>query len=290
VITTDPRVFDLAIVVVLFGIQPQDRAQRLNALGSIGAAQLIVVANGAEACDWLAGHAADPSFTPIMLPGNPGLATAFNQALDRTQAPWLLLLDQDSELMPGWPVLITHATDAAPEVAIVTGSIVDIGTGSSTNRSLAVHGHAETLRLPLFQNSGTLVRRSAAVAVGGWCEDLHVDLVDAEFGIRLHQAGWRQLHVGQPVLGHHLGQTIELKVGPVRWHATNHSAERRRGMGRALGLIVRKHGVAAPEVRRVIRNMAGNVAGIPFEPAHRRRKLVSFIDGLKSGLRQKRSD
>lgn len=272
----------VSATVVLFGPQPFERMSGLSAAAAMVGGRFTVAANGVDACQWVDVGRLPAEWTVLRDPANPGLSRPFNTALANCGTTWLLLLDQDSEIdASAWDRLVDVASRAAPDVAVVTGTVLDVGTGATTRRRTgAPSGTEHVLRVPLFQNSGSLVRVQAARSVGGWWEHLHVDLVDAEFGVRLHRAGWRQLHVELPVLRHRLGATVPLRVGPIRGHATNHSRDRRREQGRALAAILRRHGAFGPDVRSVARNVAGNLAGVVLAEDQKIGKVLAFGAGF----------
>ena len=213
------------------------------------------------------------------MPDNPGLAVAFNTALADCATDWMLLLDQDSEVLKdGLANLIGHARRASANIGVVTGVIVEQGTGGSTNRTGSRQGAAlAVLPVPLFQNSGTLVRVAAAREIGGWWTKLHLDLVDAEFGVRLNRSSWVQLQTDATVLRHRLGETTAFRLGPLTAHATHHSVARRKELGQALGLTIRRHGILGRDVRSIIRNVAGNMGGVVLAERQRSAKLFGFI-------------
>jgi glycosyltransferase involved in cell wall biosynthesis len=279
----------IATVVVLFGEQPKDRGQSLRELPGTS---LILIANGDAACEWVSG-----SLQPIvdrdslgwqilLQPDNPGLAHSYNAALQMAEAHWLLLLDQDSVFAAnGFELLVELAGSAHPKVGIITGVVIDSELNSTTTREIELFdGATRTLEPPLFQNSGTLFRVDACRSVGGWWDRLKIDLVDMELGIRLSAGGWMQLHVSSPTIRHRLGKTTSHSIRGFTFHATHHSVDRRRGMGIALGLIIRKHGLRAPGARQAIRFMAGNNLGVIISESQKLRKLSAFFTGAIVGL------
>lgn len=283
----EPQSSSVSAVVVLYGPQPADRLARLE---SIPTPKLCIVGNGAEACNWLSATPMRAGWSAVLFPTNPGLAVAFNAALEACTTEWLLLLDQDSELIdPGFEALVTTLNSAPSSVGIVTGVVIDEATNRSTNRRDGEIGTASALlEVPRFQNSGTVVRVAAARKIGGWWTALHLDLVDAEFGIRLHRSGWVQLHSQAAVLRHHLGEISEFRVGPLRGHATHHSVDRRRELGRAFGLTIRRHGFVHRDVRVTARHVLGNLTGMVVGERLRARKLCAFTSAFAHALLTRR--
>jgi GT2 family glycosyltransferase len=282
----------MTTVIVLFGAQ---HSLTYEYLQEVPGECLIVVANGDEACRWLTDHKAmlaiQRKVITVVQPSNPGLAVAYNVALASCSTEWLLLLDQDSKLYPGSVGELLRAAHAAPDrVAVVTGIIIDEGTQRTTNRTVEKNRHLSAqdpfvLVHPMhFQNSGSLYRTSAMQHVGGWSPQFRVDLVDAELAVRLDRNGWQQGHVDLPILQHNLGAITAHERFGLTFHATHHSVERRHENGRALGTLIRTHGIRSVIVRRTVRHVAGNLAGIVFAERQRPRKLLNFAIGFVQGL------
>ena len=136
---------------------------------------------------------------------NPGLAFRYNHALDLAAeqgTPWLLLLDQDTQLTPAYfAELLQLSSELLPRTDIT--AIVPRLTIAD-----AVHSpHAPSFRRtsPPFDpestglaptlirayNSGALLRVSAVVAAGGFPADYPLDYLDHATLHRLQSAGGR---------------------------------------------------------------------------------------------------
>jgi GT2 family glycosyltransferase len=280
--------YRVASVVVLFGQQPSDRG---SWLANLPGDEKFVIANGTEAAAWATTTDIQPCVV-ILQPDNPGLAVSYNEALLRCSVDWLLLIDQDSDfVVSALPVMLQAIDEFAvtrEKIGIVTGVLVDRATGTNSNRSALPAGNSSPhlISPPRFQNSGSLISVAAAKDVGGWCVHLALDLVDAEFGVRLRKFGWAQLQVCDVVLHHQLGLLTSHRIGPVIAHATNHSVERRFELGSSVAILVRIHGLRDPGVQQTLRHVLGNLLGMVLFESERLRKLFAFVRGVRVGVRR----
>lgn len=134
---------------------------------------------------------------------NQGVSGAYNGALERAEAlecPWLLLLDQDTVLPPGYLQCMLHYSRMlCKESRIATivpyvrsnGNLVSPRRAGRTLRSSQI---AETesgvIKEDCFAvNSGTLIRASALRAIGGYSDLFWLDLSDQYVFYLLHKAG-----------------------------------------------------------------------------------------------------
>lgn len=273
---------DFVTVVVLFGAQPEELRTRLLALPG---SRVVVVANGPQAVGSVNGIRLPGRFDFLLQPDNPGLAVSFNRATQAAAETWAFLLDQDSTLLPtGVARLLDIAKSAEVEIAVVTGVVVDRTLRTSTSgRGLGVEDAALQIITPAFQNSGTLLRLEAVGQVGGWWEDLFLDLVDMELGIRLQRAGFRHAHVGVRTIEHQLGSVQAVTRFGRTVHPTGHSSERRHSLGTATALVLRRHGLrrdAWPVYATVIRSVGVCI----IAEDGRLKKTKAFVRGFAAGL------
>jgi rhamnosyltransferase len=272
-------------VIVLFGPQPTQREDQLLATPG---ERIFVVANGIEAVEWVTSKAdqLQTCCTVVLQPTNPGLAVAFNAVMPQVEAEWLLLLDQDSLPIPsGLRTLEALAVHAPDSVAVVTGVVVQQALGRSTSGDgFGEVGSPPINRSPAFQNSGTLLRVDAVEQVGGFWEALFLDLVDAELAVRLRRGGWSQLHVGVESIEHQLGSISTRRIFGRTFYPTGHSVGRRHELGYAFAMVLRRHGAFRPDVRWIIRNVAGAfLSSVIGEPGGLRAGAAmgaGFVKGL----------
>jgi GT2 family glycosyltransferase len=226
------------VVVVAYNSAPQlgtclDAARRQARPGTV-----VVVDHGA---DGSAAVARRHGAVVIENPANPGFGAGHNRGVARTDAPYILLLNPDAELV-GDIDAARALLDADPAVAAVQGRIRNLYTGGderSSGRELAVvHllgralglGHLRRLRVarafarrvPMLRDhvervpasptdvdvlvaTAVLVRRQAFEAVGGFDESYFLYGEDLDLCRRLRAAGWRLVALPSPWAVHESG-------------------------------------------------------------------------------------
>ena len=283
--------FTFSAVVVLFD-PPSNWADSLAHL-TVPPTEILIVANGHAAVD--SSRSAPSGAVLVEHPENGGVVAAYAESLARTKSEWLLFLDQDST--PGVDyiermreVLDRFRSDTSNQtlsVGVITSTIIEKHLGRSTARpNKARAGDLQVRSPPQFINSGTLFSVEALRSVGGAWDRLFVDLVDGELAIRLHDAGFRELHAPKAQLFHELGKVSAHTLFGRQVHATNHSPERRRSIARATFLIVRRHGLRKPGSRIVIRNALGNLVAMLLFERKRPRKMFAILSGACAGFRE----
>jgi GT2 family glycosyltransferase len=150
---------------------------------------------------------------------NPGLARRYNQALAyarQSGAEWLLLLDQDTVLTPGYVAELIERTaemQARPEVAIIVPKLEMAGRIISPHpqRFLpAANRPGRPMQGLLAEpamafNSGAALRVRALEAIGGFPETYWLDYLDHATMHKLRDAGGR-MYVMDAVLQHELSE------------------------------------------------------------------------------------
>ncbi len=188
----------------------------------------IIVDNGSEdgSPRWIARHY--PHLTLIRNPTNRGFAAANNQAIRATTSPYVVVLNNDTEVEPGWLSSLVSAAEAAPDVGMCASKIlldhpphpIDSAgitvdwAGTAWNRD---HGRpdtpGETDPVEVFGPSGAsaLYRRAMLHQIGLFDEDYFAYYEDVDLAWRAQLAGWRCLyvptsrvyHIHSATLGHH---------------------------------------------------------------------------------------
>jgi len=168
---------------------------------------------------------------------NLGVAVAINQALDWAAGqnlPWLLLVDQDTDIRDQnlLESYIRVIESASPETDVAA---VGIATRA------AQKGQGRFVETDAVVTSGSLLRVSAARAVGGAWEDLFVDGVDTEMCYRLRHAGFRILAFEHPAIQHRIGAARAVRLFGRTLYVTDHPPVRRYFAARNRLLIARRH-------------------------------------------------
>jgi hypothetical protein len=150
-------------------------------------------------------------------PANSGIAGAFNAAAahaERHGIPWILLLDQDSELPPDFlrdmAEVATHV-DGIPEVAVIAPSVYAQGFPASPHRVLRnrhiPYAAGESGIAPgeaTAINSGSMLRVRDLLAIGGYSPLFQLDYSDWYVFHQLHRANKKVWRAGAIRLDHQM--------------------------------------------------------------------------------------
>ncbi len=166
----------------------------------------------------------------VPLAANKGIATAQNSGIQKSLSAGyshVLLLDQDSELPSGMvrKLLAAEAKllKAGESVAAVGPLVVDEKNGK---RYGAVrHGwfHTSWISIDISETepvltdylnaSGSLIRAAVFEQVGLMLDELFIDAVDTEWGLRCRSRGFNSYVVPTAMMGHSLGDTVVRAFG-----------------------------------------------------------------------------
>jgi rhamnosyltransferase len=153
---------------------------------------------------------------------NDGVAFAVARGAD-----WLLTVDQDSSLPPGYvAALLAAATD---RVGVIGAEIISDASGDVRYPTTQSDGHLTTEEV--FQ-TGSLWSVAALTAIGGFDESLGIDAVDAAACLRLRERGFIVALAPGVRLEHRVGAARQVTLLGRTVLATGHSPERRTTMVR----------------------------------------------------------
>jgi N-acetylglucosaminyl-diphospho-decaprenol L-rhamnosyltransferase len=168
--------------------------------------ETIVVDNGTGAAELDRAAAALEGAEVLRLPENQGYSRAVNQAARRAEGDILVLLNDDSEVEPGYVERISQPIDAAAGVVMAAGVMCDAvetdlieTAGIELDRTLMAFDYlngepVETLDGSVPDPIGpsgaaAAFDRSAFLEAGGFDENLFAYLEDVDLVLRLRQAG-----------------------------------------------------------------------------------------------------
>jgi N-acetylglucosaminyl-diphospho-decaprenol L-rhamnosyltransferase len=152
-----------------------------------------------------------------------GLAENNSLVLREAQGTYCLLLNEDSEIQPGAAEALLDALRSDRKAAIAGAQLLDpdgepipcawrfpsVGVAAAQalflhRRLVTLSGHGTGVReVGWVQSAAMLVRREAAIEVSYYDPDFFLYSEEVDFQKRLHDAGWRILHVPEARAIHH---------------------------------------------------------------------------------------
>ncbi|MCX7683043.1 MAG: glycosyltransferase family 2 protein [Anaerolineae bacterium] len=203
--------------------------------------QVIVVDNGSTdgSPEWIADHY--PEVRLLAFPDNRGFSRAFNAAVHRTDAPWVLSLNPDVTVRPGFVAALVHAAARDARIGIVAPKLLwannptlldSTGLFIDRRRRPYDRGQGEMDRgqydaqTDVFGASGAaaLYRRAMLEDVAPEGEYLDEDFFayyeDADLSWRARLRGWRCVYAPEAVATHVRGWGDTLRK---RGHAAKES-------------------------------------------------------------------
>ncbi len=198
VLTTEASCSDLAVVVVNFNRWPF----LARCLQSI---QVDLATSGLRAETWVVDNASEdgsaqmvrdhfPDVHVIANERNRGFAAANNQAIAAAQSRYVLLLNNDCEVLPGSLAHLVAYADAHPDAGGV-GCMLLRGDGEPHRLPASIFSALawfpeKPCKVAWIVGAALLLRREAIAAVGGLDEDFFFYYEDWDLGLRLRKAGW----------------------------------------------------------------------------------------------------
>lgn len=249
----------LAVMVTYFpGEGLLERVERIAAQVE----HLLVVDNGSQdsaVIQQLIAHL--PAGVELVRLGeNRGIAHALNVAVNRAvgQSYQLLLtLDQDSDLPEDYVQQMTQFVVQHSQLGLggVAPNFRDVNAGTQASffrlegwwpRRLGCTGGGGVREVDMTITSGTLYLVEALRQVGSFNEQLFIDYVDAEYGLRLKERGYRMLVNCQVCIDHRLGKRQVRRWLGLTLKPLQHPPIRRYYMARNLVYLGLRYGRRYP--------------------------------------------
>lgn len=292
-----------AVVVTYFPTEGQ--VANLHALAA-SCACLCVVDNTPQADEgWHAALAG--AGIPVLHNGNRGgIAGAFNRgiaALEAQGAGLFFLLDQDSQLPPGYFDAMCEAAATArrqeggQDAAFLIGPLVHDTNLDALIPQFGIEGkrvYQLDLRQPLAEplvrcafliSSGSLISRAAWARVGRFDERYVIDHVDTDYCMRALQCGVPLYLHPQVVLRHQIGRLQARSLFGWKIHVIHYPAVRRYYIARNALDLSRVHVRAFPAILFINVYTLKQILPMLMFERDRLKKSMALLLGLFDGLR-----
>lgn len=227
--------------------------------------------------------------TVIRLAKNSGIAAALNAGIRHARLTWdpawIMTMDQDSRLTPGYvdSALGSFASASHPERVAAICAASHNGLPLPT---MTVDGEREIFD-PM--QSGSLYRTEIFDSLGYLEEGLFIDCVDSEFNARLRDAGLHMLAGEDCDLVHSLGKSRPMSI--LGWHAHigkkklyiyEHAPFRVYYITRNSLTLARRYVTRQPVwvARRISMEIQSNIIRFVFGP-HRVKNAIAAAAGLR---------
>lgn len=224
------------IVSVVITYNPDSIAELLTELAR-QSDHVIVVDNGSQERSLAGIRKACAAICAelVELGYNAGIAAAQNRGIERARAlgsPYVIFFDHDSLPAPDMTAKLLEAIEEDHRIAAVgplpaeeregADELVYVDRGWSPKRASKEELSRDRLDAAFLIASGCLIRMSALDSIGPMREELFIDHVDLEWGVRARNKGWRLVAVPSARLHHSLGDEVVKLPGreqPVHVHA-----------------------------------------------------------------------
>lgn len=156
----------------------------------------------------------------VPMNGNKGIAKAQNVGVDlaeRSGAQQVLLLDQDSQLMPGAVQILSNALGSHPNCAVVGPRFRELNSGQLSRFVTIPSFSGSKKKVPeppegcvhtdFLISSGTLMSVEKRQVIGPMREDFFIDYVDTEWCFRASALGFSLLGVDKELMRHRIGES-----------------------------------------------------------------------------------
>jgi N-acetylglucosaminyl-diphospho-decaprenol L-rhamnosyltransferase len=232
---TGPESPRVSVVIVSYNAQQHLlaclRSLRANAELPV---EVVVVDNASRDGSAAAARAEFPEVRVVEAAGNLGFSKANNLGIHETTAPYVWILNPDTEVQPGNLACLARILDERADVGLVGPRTVSTDGAPQVSFGEALTPVAEWLQQALVRGvrsrrppalrravelasrerepgwisaSCVLARRTALDAVGGFDEGFFLYEEDVDLCLRLHRGGWRIVFTPATAIVHHLGKS-----------------------------------------------------------------------------------
>ncbi len=202
--------------------------------------ELIVVDNGSSdgTADWLAAEQAAGRLRTVSNPENKGFAQGCNLGAAAARGRYILFLNNDMEVIPGWLEPMVSCLDDDPGVAVAGAcliyadhtiqhggvAVVDYlanakpeigGTHLSYRKPVDMPGARKNQEMRVVTGACLLIRPEVFEQVGGFDEKFWNGNEDVDLCLKVGEAGWKVVYLGDSLIYHYESQS-----GAQRWTRT----------------------------------------------------------------------
>jgi GT2 family glycosyltransferase len=168
-----------------------------------------------------------PEVTVIQAESNLGFAAGNNLGIEQSRGRYVVLLNNDTSVRPGWLAALVQTAEAQPGVGAVTSKLVfldrpdviqNAGTlvlsdGSGADRGAGEQDHGQyDQEVEVFAacGCGMLLSRAMVEQVGGFDPTFFTYYEDTDLSWRMRLFGWRVVYQPKAVVDHvHSGTSVE---------------------------------------------------------------------------------
>ncbi|MDQ0800631.1 glycosyltransferase [Arthrobacter sp. SLBN-112] len=153
----------------------------------------------------------------VRFESNRGIASALNAGVRHAQSlyqrlDFILTMDQDSLVEPGFVHALVEAANDAQSVGLKVGMVAPANVSGLPKRARTLSSGVTLGDEPV--QSGLLIPIESLLAIGPFNERLFIDGVDSDFYLRAHEAGRVCVIAKDASLNHSLGQMVPASLGP----------------------------------------------------------------------------
>lgn len=204
---------------------------------------------------------------------NKGIGYALNRGAElaiKDGAKWLLTMDQDSRFKEGDLGRLIEIAHQESEKTAIVSPVHDEGEKKSGKFVLTT------------MTSGNLLRLDSYRKVGPFREEFFMDMIDAEYCLRVNRAGYKVRIVKEILLHHELGNTKQYKLLGFRFFSTNHSPLRRYYTTRNRLAVWKEYGKEFPKFLQEDRkNAIKEIIKILLVEREKMAKLKAIFKGVR---------
>lgn len=183
----------------------------------------------------------------ILETSNVGIAKALNDGiryLKSEDIDWVLTLDQDTILPRNYFDEIRTITPEK-DVSVYYPKVIDRNEPKSVAKKTLEKKakirakNSNVLFLPI--QSGAFMNIIDFYTIGGFDESLFIDNVDFDYFLEVLALGKSLIELSKTSIYQAVGMMTEKKIGPFKFHPTNHSAFRYYYIFRNMPVVIKRH-------------------------------------------------